>query len=141
MKCLNCEKEFTAKRETAKYCSTNCRVKWHKKHGSKKGVSEIQVQVLYNSMLEMFSKFNKFPIDAGFNSDRNGDVGVSDITQKQLEIKKPNIIRTESYFINRIKEGFFSPEDHADFVNEVNESNLNQKAKQYLILSSRTIQS
>lgn len=56
--CLNCEKKFKEKRETAKFCSTNCRVKWHKKNGKKKkeAISEVQMQVLYNSILAAVEK-------------------------------------------------------------------------------------
>lgn len=57
--CLNCNKEFQAKKETAKYCSTSCRVMWNRKHGKKNQVSPIQIQVLYNSMLELVEKIGE----------------------------------------------------------------------------------
>lgn len=60
MKCIFCEKEFPAKRESAKFCCTNCRVKYHKKFGRKQQavVTEVKLQVLYNSILELAGKLN-----------------------------------------------------------------------------------
>ena len=33
--CLHCKKEFEEKRESAKFCSTSCRVMYNRKHGKK----------------------------------------------------------------------------------------------------------
>jgi len=44
MECLNCEKEFTQKRDTAKYCSDNCRVKAYNKRSGKTAKPTIQMQ-------------------------------------------------------------------------------------------------
>jgi hypothetical protein len=59
--CLECEKPFEAKRESAKFCSVNCRVKWNRKNGNKTPVKPIQVQVLYNAMMDMVSNFKFTP--------------------------------------------------------------------------------
>jgi hypothetical protein len=56
--CLECKKEFDAKREAAKFCSVNCRVKWNRKQPKKNIVTPLQMQVLYNSVLEMVGKIN-----------------------------------------------------------------------------------
>jgi hypothetical protein len=63
-KCLNCKKEFEAKRETAKYCSANCRVKWNWKLNKGKAkkqeqVTETQLKVLYNAVLEAVGNLPK----------------------------------------------------------------------------------
>lgn len=51
--CLWCKKEYPNKRETSKFCSTSCRVMFSRKHGGKKDkVSQTQLQVLYNALLE-----------------------------------------------------------------------------------------
>lgn len=59
--CLNCEKEFQEQRETAKFCSTNCRVKYHQKNNGKKTekVTNLKLTVLYNSLLEVIEKIGK----------------------------------------------------------------------------------
>jgi len=59
IKCLNCEKEFEPKRETAKYCSVNCRVRYNQKNGKKNAVSKFQMQALYNEVLSMVRDLSK----------------------------------------------------------------------------------
>lgn len=56
--CFNCGKEFEEKRDTAKFCSANCRVKWNKRNAVKKeqGISKLEVQVIYNQILSLNSK-------------------------------------------------------------------------------------
>ena len=56
--CLNCEKEFKNQREAAKFCSAKCRVMWNRKNPSN-GVSKVQMQVLYNSLMEAVGKLNE----------------------------------------------------------------------------------
>jgi hypothetical protein len=53
--CLNCQKEYQHKREASKFCSDRCRVAYNRKH-PKQTVSPVQMQVLYNSMLELVGK-------------------------------------------------------------------------------------
>lgn len=48
MKCINCNKEFEAKRETAKFCSSKCRLAFHRSKDSvsmnaKVSVSQVSV--------------------------------------------------------------------------------------------------
>lgn len=57
MKCLKCEKEFIPKRETAKFCSTNCRVKWHVKN--KDATKSIQDKVVEKELLETIAEFKE----------------------------------------------------------------------------------
>lgn len=54
--CLKCKKSIEDKNESAKFCSTSCRVMYHRKHGKTKAISTVQVQVLYNSILDMVEK-------------------------------------------------------------------------------------
>ncbi len=55
MECLNCKKEYDAKRPHAKFCSVNCRVAYNRKH-PKQSVSPFQMQVLYNAFLDAVEK-------------------------------------------------------------------------------------
>lgn len=57
--CLQCDKDISARRETAKFCSDNCKVKWNRKNG-KANVSKVQMQVLYNQILEVVGKIGQF---------------------------------------------------------------------------------
>lgn len=50
-KCLKCNKDFEEKRQTAKFCSTSCRVGYHKKHG---GTSATKMQS--KTLIEMVSE-------------------------------------------------------------------------------------
>lgn len=55
--CLNCKKEYEAKRPHSKFCSVKCRVMYNRKN-PKEGVSKVQMQVLYNSILEVVNRIN-----------------------------------------------------------------------------------
>jgi len=61
--CLYCNEGFEAKKDTAKYCSTSCRVMFSRKNkGNGRAASEksflLQAQVLLNSVVEMVGKVN-----------------------------------------------------------------------------------
>lgn len=61
--CLNCKKEFEAKKDTAKYCSDSCRVMWNRSPLNKKekGLTDLQqMKVMYNSLMEKIDKLS-FP--------------------------------------------------------------------------------
>ena len=62
MECLQCQKELVGKRDTAKYCSDNCRVKWNRKNVTKKDITKVQIQVLYNEILEMVERIKSVPM-------------------------------------------------------------------------------
>jgi hypothetical protein len=51
--CLNCKTPYEAKRESSKFCSTNCRVMWNRKN-PKNVITKVQAQVLYNEMMAFF---------------------------------------------------------------------------------------
>ncbi len=61
--CLHCKKGFEAKRESAKFCSTSCRVMYNRKHGKKNEVTPLQMQVLYNQFLEAVGKMGSQPTE------------------------------------------------------------------------------
>ena len=61
-KCLNCQKEYVPKRSYSKYCSDSCRVAYFRKNGKKDAIKPLQLQVLYNAMLEMLQKGGNLPI-------------------------------------------------------------------------------
>jgi hypothetical protein len=53
--CEQCEKEFEYSRDAARFCSGKCRVKWNRNH-PKKEVTKIEMEVLYNQMLDLVSE-------------------------------------------------------------------------------------
>lgn len=59
--CLNCKGEYQNKREASKFCSDKCRVSYNRKH-PKKGdaITPLQMQVLYNSVLEAVNTINAY---------------------------------------------------------------------------------
>lgn len=60
-KCLYCQKDFVAKKETKKYCSESCKVMFNRKNVVKDAIKPLQVQVLYNAMLEMLQNGGNVP--------------------------------------------------------------------------------
>lgn len=56
--CLSCKSEYEPKREASKFCSDKCRVKYHRKNGKKNEVKPVQVQALFNSMMDMLEKMD-----------------------------------------------------------------------------------
>lgn len=93
MKCLQegCENEFESKTGRRKFCSNACKMKWHRKQPNSKNVlNKVQVQVLYNAMLEMTSSIKYLPTtpqsyDAPrMNNFRNDEIGQWEEPKKQL---------------------------------------------------------
>lgn len=59
--CLECKKDYKAKRDTSKFCSDNCRVKWNQKNKQTKSKKKendlfLQMQVMMNTMIEKMGK-------------------------------------------------------------------------------------
>jgi hypothetical protein len=71
--CLHCKKDISGRRDTAKFCSTSCRVMWNRKHGKKNSLNPIQTQALYNLMMEkLASVVNVYPTPQnGFDAPLN----------------------------------------------------------------------
>jgi hypothetical protein len=53
--CLNCQNDFEYKREAAKFCSDKCRAAYNRAHPEKQ-VTKLQMQSLYNAVLEAVEK-------------------------------------------------------------------------------------
>lgn len=59
-KCLQCGRNYEAQRLTSKFCSTNCRVKYNRKNGNKEQkVGKIELDVLYNKILDLVTKMER----------------------------------------------------------------------------------
>lgn len=57
--CLRCQKEYEFKREASKFCSDKCRVAYNRKHPKQGAVSQMQLQVLYNAVLDLVGNTGK----------------------------------------------------------------------------------
>ena len=100
--CLNekCKKEFENKKDTAKFCSTSCRVIWHRKNkGNPKGLTEKQkLDVLYNSILEMVTS-----VRGGTLSQKQADLvfkgtpTMNLVDEKPLSLLKPTVSLSDSF--------------------------------------------
>lgn len=128
--CLECKNEYEAKRETSKFCSDNCRVKWNNKNGKKNKVEikPYQMQSLYNDMKEVLSQI------------KNG----SPITDKpiyQYPLEEKQCFRpqkkTVQQFLNEISELEFEPEYKAKRL-EIEQSSLTSKQKELLYSNMRS---
>ena len=127
--CLECKKDFESKSHTAKFCSVGCRVKNHRRVSiGKKGISLTQLQVVYNSILDLVSNHKNEPLE------------FAAVETKSIVATRPKLRKSLGYFQREIANGFDTPEMHKAFVDDVNASDLQKREKDLLIMSSRTIQ-
>jgi hypothetical protein len=90
-KCLKCNKEFEAKKETAKYCSVSCRVMFNRKVDKKEKVEKeksllMQTQVLLNSVVEMVGKINYGVVPTNFDAPQMNNITHNEPRQWQEPI-------------------------------------------------------
>jgi hypothetical protein len=132
--CLHCKKQFQPKKETAKFCGTSCRVMYNRKHGSKKSVSLVQIQVLYNSLLEVAERLSNISnANAGFKTEVNGTpIGLSHTTKQNLGIEK-----TFQQHMNDLSELDTEYEYKRKFDEIQAATNLTTKQKDLLITNMR----
>lgn len=131
MKCFNCDKEFTPKRSTAKYCSDNCRVKSFLERGKKeKPITVTKLQVLYNSLLDMVGRLDnaKLP-DVGLKESQMGSIGtMSNTTRQNLGLDK-----SVQQHMNEIADLQFEEEFRRKGMEIESATNLTRKQKDLLI--------
>ena len=141
--CLHCKKEFEAKKGTAKFCSTSCRVMWNRKNGNKTkdAIQPFQMQVLYNSMMDLidktiakFGEIPEFEIPIGILPSQNGIPDTISHTIKQ----KLGIEKTFQQYMNEISDLEYEQE-FKDKATEIQAAtNLSQKQKDLLLINMRT---
>lgn len=126
--CLNCNKEFENIKETAKFCSTSCRVMWHRKNKNKpKGLTpEQRLTVVYNKILDVLS--NSGSINEIISDTVN--YKPNSITATPLVLNKP--FKSVQQYISQKRE-IESEEVYRKFLIEVeNDPNLSSKQKQLI---------
>jgi hypothetical protein len=141
MKCLQekCDKEFESKTGRRKFCSDSCKMKYFRKHGKKGIVTPMQMQVLYNSVLEMVGKINYGVVptilDAPKTYSQSGSISRS--TFEHTDVKQPFTARVsvEKTF-DQFKEAKRECENEEDWEKikaEIENSTLTTKQKNLLI--------
>lgn len=55
--CLKCKKDISGKHESAKFCSTSCRVMWNRKNKNK--VEKIKASVIHNEIMGALSEMKE----------------------------------------------------------------------------------
>jgi hypothetical protein len=65
--CLNCQNDFEYKREAAKFCSDKCRAAYNRAHPEKQ-ITKLQLQSLYNAVLEAVEKIQYAAPQKEYNS-------------------------------------------------------------------------
>ena len=117
--CLNCKVDISGKASSSKFCSTNCRVYHHRKNGKAKGISPIQVQAIYDAIMDKIAAM-------GDNSQINR-------LETVFPVKTPKIARSFEYY-QQEKINCESVEDWVHIKEMIIEDpNLTQKQKNLLI--------
>lgn len=105
-KCLQCGKDFEAKRDSAKYCSDNCRVKWNYANKDKK--NKLTFQVAENKLLDLIEKLEtKITYSAVTPSTYDGKrVGSNYLLDEPAMFQQPKqkIRRTYDWYANSRRE-------------------------------------
>jgi len=137
MKCLteDCANEIENKTGRRKFCSNACKMRYFRKHGKKDSVSPMQVQVLYNAVLDMVGKINY-----GVNPILNDTpITAKHIYQYPLDEKdcfKPTQ-KTFQQFMNELSE-LETEHEYRTKAAEIEASGLTKKQKDLLLLNMRT---
>lgn len=66
--CLKCGKEFQEKKETAKFCSTSCRVMFNRKKEKKDVAKNVQAKVILNQVVEAMDDLRNLIKSANINT-------------------------------------------------------------------------
>jgi len=126
MKCEHCEIEFTPKRETAIYCSDNCRVKAYNKRSGKKAKPPLQMQVLMTRLENALEKIEAIKLQPTvYDTSR-----IFNNTDEPLQFKKPERVKTPSEWVaekREIPDG--NTEMYQKWLKDLDASDLSSKVK------------
>lgn len=141
-KCLQCQKEYKSKRPSSKFCSDNCRVKYHRNHKGesktqKPEVGKIELEVLYNKILDLVGKFEKPEMPINYVQERREhiDRNIEFHADNTIESfpKKRILVRTFEQY-RQLKLECENEEDWNILAEEIREApNLSTKQKQLLL--------
>jgi hypothetical protein len=132
MKCLKCEKEFEQKRNTAKFCSVSCRVGWHRMFGKKNLVTTIQMQVLYNEMMEAVAEIKRGGVLKPINETWQGNQQYAQ-TGNLVKKQASGVVRTYAWYL-QAKIDCQTSEDWLELSGQIDQDpSLTQKQKDSLL--------
>lgn len=87
--CVNCKNAFEPKRPHGKFCSDKCRVAYNRSNPSQV-VTKMQVQVLYNEMLDLIKKAKSEPQQPYFSIEtKNGTTWGKAQEPVKITLKRP----------------------------------------------------
>jgi len=135
MNCIQCNKEFEAKRETAKFCSDKCKMQWHRKH-PKKTVTKFDIQVLYNEFKAAIQELPKMQYITPIS--QKDEVAQYNTTH-QNQFTGVETIKTKSFqeYMNEIAE-LDTPYEYEMKTKEIQASSLSEKQKNLLYLNMKS---
>lgn len=139
--CLYCRKEFEQKRSTAKFCSDKCRAAHHRRH-PENTVTKVQMQVLYNEMLDMMAKIKEMPPQTQYNGPKlpdnfKGDEPLS-INRSKQEETQTGQLPTYMSLINGMAKVVFADEKDEYAQKILAATHLSQKQIDALLAHLRT---
>ena len=141
--CLNCKKEYDNKRDASKFCSAKCRVMYNRKN-PKKTITPVQMQVLYNAVLDALASHKEnFPQDfqniksVGILKE-NGTVEPLSFDKMKAEIAAKDVLILNQREAKKLMGRFWSEkrelsaDDYPDWLERLNNSPLSTKQKELI---------
>lgn len=136
MKCLteDCDNEFESKTGRRKFCSDACKMRYFRKHGKKDSVSLMQVQVLYNAVLDMVGKINYGVTPTLLDGKRDSFAKMDEVG---LWVSPKPDTKSFQQFMNELPE-LETEHEYRTKAAEIEASGLTKKQKDLLLLNMRT---
>jgi len=146
--CLWCKKDYEAKKESSKYCSTSCRVMFNRKPANSNQIKPFQMQAIYNQILEMNAKLIRQIENSNFPPLPKMQY-VTPISEKQSlaiynathidQFTSIETVKQKSFqeHMNEIAE-LDTPYEYEVKTKEIESSNLTRKQKDLLFLNMKS---
>lgn len=130
--CLNCGQDYKNKRDSSKFCSDKCRVYFNRKNPKpKESVSLLQMQVLYNEMLDWVGKM-KHVLPADYMAVKNIEI-LKEIGQVEpISFTKPKAPKTMAQYFEGKRECTCEDDYHQWVADVEADPYLSTKQKQIL---------
>ncbi len=94
IRCLHCSKEFEGKRQSAKFCSDNCRVLNHQKNGKGNKVKPLNLVFILNEIKAQLNRFDE--------TLKMFDMKIQDLTIPTHQIKPITDTKSQSNVIHSV---------------------------------------
>jgi hypothetical protein len=128
--CLSCKVDISKRAQSTKFCSTKCRVSYHRKNGKTKSISPIQATLIQEGIL---GKIYDAIMEKISTMGNNNQINRLETIFSTSEPQAPKIIRSFEYYQQQ-KLNCESMEDWVKIKEMIIEDpNLTQKQKNLLI--------